>query len=142
RAGPLDQQGFTVQTRSLSVVLPATSTPQPTRPPTVMPTITAAPTSAPVAPLVTQARATAPPVPTSVATLTPATTAQVDSTPSAIVVLLGTLLAAGLVAGLAIMLTRHPSHATASTRPGPRNQGYPPPVYMGPPAPSVPAGYE
>jgi serine/threonine-protein kinase len=113
-----------------------TSTPTslPTSTPTSLPTATATTVVSP-APIVVTATA-APPTPVIVrpdptapatgASSTPGVSpapiptpvgGNSDSTASSIILLLGTLLAAGVIAGLAVLLTRHPRRATAGQVP-------------------------
>jgi hypothetical protein len=131
-SGPIDQQGFPVQTGAVPVRVPVPPSPAPTSAPTVRPTVPPPPTTgvippiAPPLPATATARSTAEPRATprlpAVAPSQPA-----DSTASAILTVLGTLLVAGVLAGLAIALTRHPRRRTpAFSRHGPELRSQPP----------------
>jgi serine/threonine-protein kinase len=166
--GQLDQQGFPVQLSQAQISLPPTVTPVPTNTPSPRPTSTPTSTSTstpttvvPPAPIIVTATAAPPtaviissnPVapaaggssraafpPTPIPTPSGGSS---DPTVSSLIVLLGTLLAAGLIAGLAVLLTRRPRRAAtgqASQWPPPINPSWSSP--MGPDAPSspVPAG--
>jgi hypothetical protein len=160
--GQLDQQGFPVLEKHTQVSVPPTATPLPTNTPSPPPTSTptATPTMVvPPAPIIVTPTA-APPTAVIVRSDPPATapggssTAGVPPTPiptpvgggsdptaSSFIVLLGTLLAAGLIAGLAVLLTRHPRRATTGQVPQPVNGSFPPYGAMGP-VQAPPAGYQ